>query len=68
MTPAVVAVLNLFLLPGSPPWSLIWTSRNYGRIDRVFVGIITLGILGLVHDRNLRVSAMRVLHKYGAKV
>ncbi|MGY0488664.1 ABC transporter permease [Streptomyces sp. WG-D5] len=48
--------------------SLIWTSRNYGRIDWVFVGIITLGILGLVYDRILRLIAMRVLHKYGAKV
>ncbi|MGP3775793.1 ABC transporter permease [Streptomyces sp. SDT5-1] len=48
--------------------SLIWTSRNYGRIDWVFVGIITLGILGLVYDRILRLIAMRVLHKYGARV
>ncbi|MCX4834856.1 ABC transporter permease [Streptomyces sp. NBC_01016] len=48
--------------------SLIWTSRNYGRIDWVFVGIITLGVLGLVYDRVLRVIAVRVLHKYGAKV
>ncbi|KUN29704.1 nitrate ABC transporter permease [Streptomyces antibioticus] len=48
--------------------SLIWTSRNYGRIDWVFVGIITLGILGLVYDRILRLIAMRVLYKYGAKV
>ncbi|WP_020134922.1 ABC transporter permease [Streptomyces sp. 351MFTsu5.1] len=48
--------------------SLIWTSRNYGRIDWVFVGIITLGVLGLVYDRILRLVAMRVLHKYGAKV
>ncbi|MFE1109099.1 ABC transporter permease [Streptomyces rochei] len=48
--------------------SLIWTSRNYGRIDWVFVGIITLGLLGLVYDRILRLIAMRVLHKYGVKV
>ncbi|MFJ8925236.1 ABC transporter permease [Streptomyces sp. NPDC102364] len=48
--------------------SLIWTSRNYGRIDWVFVGIITLGVLGLVYDRVLRVIAVRVLHKYGARV
>ncbi|MFF1395816.1 ABC transporter permease [Streptomyces sp. NPDC058287] len=48
--------------------SLIWTSRNYGRIDWVFVGIITLGILGFVYDRVLRVIAIRVLHRYGAKV
>jgi len=48
--------------------SLIWTSRNYGRIDWVFVGIITLGLLGLVYDRILRLIAVRVLYKYGAKV
>ncbi|MCX5203551.1 ABC transporter permease [Streptomyces sp. NBC_00237] len=48
--------------------SLIWTSRNYGRIDWVFVGIITLGILGLVYDRVLRLVAMRVLRKYGVNV
>ncbi|WP_299541483.1 ABC transporter permease [uncultured Streptomyces sp.] len=48
--------------------SLIWTSRNYGRIDWVFVGIITLGLLGLVYDRVLRLIAMRVLRKYGVNV
>ncbi|GLW74665.1 ABC transporter permease [Kitasatospora phosalacinea] len=47
--------------------SLIWTSRNYGRIDWVFVGIITLGVLGLVYDRVLRLIASRVLYKYGVK-
>ncbi|MCX4911280.1 ABC transporter permease [Streptomyces sp. NBC_00878] len=48
--------------------SLIWTSRNYGRIDWVFVGIITLGILGFVFDRILRVVASRVLRRYGVKL
>ncbi|WP_405483605.1 ABC transporter permease [Streptomyces sp. NBC_00009] len=48
--------------------SLIWTSRNYGRIDWVFVGIITLGVLGFVYDRVLRLVAVRVLRRYGAKV
>ncbi|RFC74547.1 ABC transporter permease [Streptomyces sp. AcE210] len=48
--------------------SLIWTSRNYGRIDWVFVGIITLGILGFVYDRVLRIIAVRVLRNYGVKV
>jgi len=48
--------------------SLIWTSRNYGRIDWVFVGIITLGILGFVYDRVLRVAASRVLSRYGVKL
>ncbi|MHA5047125.1 ABC transporter permease [Streptomyces sp. SD15] len=48
--------------------SLIWTSRNYGRIDWVFVGIITLGILGFVFDRVLRVVATRGLRRYGVKM
>ncbi|MCO6005267.1 ABC transporter permease [Actinoallomurus purpureus] len=48
--------------------ALIWTSRNYGRIDWVFVGIITLGILGFVFDRILRVVASRVLRRYGVKL
>ncbi|MEU6197135.1 ABC transporter permease [Streptomyces sp. NPDC047061] len=48
--------------------SLIWTSRNYGRIDWVFVGIITLGILGFVFDRVLRIAASRVLRRYGVKL
>lgn len=49
---------------GSP----IWTARNHGRIDRVFVGVPTLGILGFVYDRTLHTIAIRVLHKYGARV
>ncbi|MGW3415041.1 ABC transporter permease [Streptomyces sp. NPDC000888] len=48
--------------------SLIWTSRNYGRIDWVFVGIITLGIMGFVFDRVLRIVASRVLRRYGVKL
>ncbi|MGW0945730.1 ABC transporter permease [Streptomyces sp. NPDC002623] len=48
--------------------SLIWTSRNYGRIDWVFVGIITLGILGFVFDRVLRIVASRALRRYGVKL
>jgi taurine transport system permease protein len=48
--------------------ALIWTSRNYGRIDWVFVGIITLGILGFLFDRALRLVARGPLGRYGAKV
>ncbi|MFI0448832.1 ABC transporter permease [Actinomadura sp. 6N118] len=48
--------------------SLIWTSRNYGRIDWVFVGIITLGTLGFVFDRVLRLVASRALRRYGVKL
>jgi NitT/TauT family transport system permease protein len=48
--------------------SLIWTSRNYGRTEWVFVAIITLGLLGLLFDRILRIFAQRVLRRYGVSV
>jgi NitT/TauT family transport system permease protein len=48
--------------------ALIWTSRNYGRIDWVFVGIIALGLLGFVFDRVLRIVARRLLGRYGVKL
>lgn len=46
---------------------LIWTSRNYGRIDWTFVGIITLGVLGFFFDRALRLL-VNPLAKYKAKI
>ncbi len=48
--------------------SLIWTARNYGRTDWVFVGIIALGILGFFFDRILRVIVKLTLRRYGATV
>lgn len=47
--------------------ALIWTARNYGHIDWVFVGIIVLGALGYLFDRALRL-AVRPLSRYGVKV
>lgn len=44
--------------------AMIWTARNYGRTDWVFVGIIALGILGYVFDRVLRVASDRLLRRY----
>lgn len=46
--------------------SMIWTSRNYGRTEWVFVGIIALGILGLLFDRVLRLVGRRALKRYRA--
>jgi ABC-type nitrate/sulfonate/bicarbonate transport system permease component len=48
--------------------SLIWTSRNYGRTEWVFVGIIILGALGFLFDRVVRVVAGRLLRRYGVAV
>jgi len=47
--------------------ALIWTARNYGRTDWVFVGIIVLGVLGFTCDRILRLAAARFLKRYDVK-
>lgn len=47
--------------------SMIWQARNYGRIDWTFVGIITLGIMGFLFDRILRLVSTKFLGKYGVK-
>ena len=48
--------------------SMIWTSRNYGKTEWVFVGIITLGVLGFVCDRILRFTVRRLLRRYAVQV
>ncbi|PLP59287.1 nitrate ABC transporter permease [Mesorhizobium loti] len=47
--------------------ALIWTARNYGRTEWVFVGIILLGLLGYLCDRLLRLCATRFLKRYDVK-
>ena len=47
--------------------SMIWQARNYGRIDWTFVGIITLGIMGFLFDRVLRLFSRKFLGRYGVK-
>ncbi|MBN9064610.1 MAG: ABC transporter permease [Rhizobiales bacterium] len=48
--------------------SLIWTSRNYGKTEWVFVGIITLGVLGYLCDRIVRLFVKRTLKRYAVAV
>ncbi|MCZ7589148.1 MAG: ABC transporter permease [Gaiella sp.] len=48
--------------------ALIWTSRNYGRTDWVFVGIVVLGLMGFVFDRAIRFSVVRLFGRYAVKV
>ena len=48
--------------------ALIWTARNYGRTEWVFVGIIALGILGFVVDRVIRLLCRQFLKRYDVMV
>jgi NitT/TauT family transport system permease protein len=48
--------------------SMIWTSRNYGKTEWVFVGIITLGLLGYSCDRVVRFVVRRFLKRYAVAV
>jgi ABC-type nitrate/sulfonate/bicarbonate transport system permease component len=44
--------------------AMIWTARNFGRTDWVFVGIIALGILGYLFDRAFRLITRRFLARF----
>jgi ABC-type nitrate/sulfonate/bicarbonate transport system permease component len=48
--------------------ALIWNARNYSRTEWVFVGIITLGLLGFLFDRILRIAARTLLRRYGVAI
>jgi NitT/TauT family transport system permease protein len=44
---------------------LIWNSRIYLETQTIFVAIVTLGVLGFLSDRLLRVLIRRYAHQYG---
>jgi ABC-type nitrate/sulfonate/bicarbonate transport system permease component len=44
--------------------SMIWTARNYGKTEWVFVGIITLGLMGYTCDRIVRFIVQKLLRRY----
>ena len=48
--------------------ALIWTARNYARTEWVFVGIITLGVVGFLFDRILRMIVRATLKHYNVAV
>jgi ABC-type nitrate/sulfonate/bicarbonate transport system permease component len=48
--------------------SMISTSRNYGKTEWVFVGIIALGILGYLCDRVVRILVQKLLRRYAVAV
>jgi NitT/TauT family transport system permease protein len=47
---------------------LIFNSRLFLLTEWIFVGIITLGLMGFVTDRALRIVANKLLHRYAVKI
>lgn len=47
---------------------LIWNSRLFAQTDFVFVGIITLGLMGFFANWVLRLATARVAYRYSIKV
>jgi ABC-type nitrate/sulfonate/bicarbonate transport system permease component len=47
---------------------LIFNSRLFLLTEWIFVGIITLGLMGFVSDRALRIVANTLLQRYAVKV
>lgn len=46
---------------------LIWTSRLYFRTDWIFLGLISLGLMGFLTDKVLRVIGSSTMKRYGIK-
>jgi NitT/TauT family transport system permease protein len=44
---------------------LIFNSRLWMATDRIFIGIVCLGALGLITDRFFRYLTVRFAHQYG---
>lgn len=44
---------------------LIWNSRLFFRTDWIFVGLISLGLIGFATDRLVGLFGKKVLHRYG---
>ncbi|BBB89632.1 MAG TPA: ABC transporter permease [Methylomusa anaerophila] len=44
---------------------LIWTSRLYFKTDWVFIGLISLGLMGFFTDKLIRVISAQALGRYG---
>lgn len=47
---------------------LIFNSRLFLLTEWIFVGIITLGLMGFASDRALRLVANKLLHRYSVKI
>ena len=66
LSTAIISIVGAEMLAANSGLGyLVYTSRLYYRTDWIFVGIVTLGILGFCADKLLRFVAKRLLKHYG---
>jgi NitT/TauT family transport system permease protein len=66
LSTAIISIVGAEMLAANSGLGyLVYTSRLYYRTDWIFVGIVTLGILGFCADKLLRFVAKRSLKHYG---
>lgn len=66
LSSAIISIVGAEMLAANSGLGyLIYTSRLYYRTDWIFVGIVTLGLLGFIADKLLRFVAAKTLRRYG---
>ena len=66
LSTAIISIVGAEMLAANSGLGyLVYTSRLYYRTDWIFVGIVTLGILGFSADKALRFVAKKSLRHYG---
>lgn len=66
LSTAIISIVGAEMLAANSGLGyLVYTSRLYYRTDWIFVGIVTLGILGFFADKLLRFIAKKSLKHYG---
>ncbi len=66
LSTAIISIVGAEMLAANSGLGyLVYTSRLYYRTDWIFVGIVTLGILGFCADKLLRFVAKKSLKHYG---
>lgn len=66
LSTAIISIVGAEMLAANSGLGyLVYTSRLYYRTDYIFVGIVTLGVLGFLADKLLRLFAAKALKRYG---
>lgn len=68
LSSAIVCIVAAEMLAASEGIGyLIYTSRLYYKTDWIFIGIITLGVIGFLADRLLLLIGKKLLKRFGVK-